>query len=92
MNAAIAAYGSMQYKSWPMIEPGTFCTESRHSTDLVWRTVIPLLIVQLHLAENMHSSADYTFVQCCIKPLYSSATVRCFVAAQGSTRENIFST
>ena len=46
-----------QYKSthkkysWPRIEPGTSHTKNRHSTTQLFRTLIPMLIIQFHFKQ-----------------------------------------
>ena len=43
-------YAHKKY-TYPRIEPGTFCTESRHSTTELLRIVIPWLTIPLYLKQ-----------------------------------------
>ena len=52
------------------MEPGTFHTESKHSTIQLLRTVRTVDPTVAFKADIMQSRTELTFIQCCIKPLY----------------------
>ena len=75
INAAIAAFGSIHIKTiqvWTRIEPGTLCTESRHSTVLLRsRPMVLILVIQLYLKQTAYKAAlNKRLFNAALNPLY----------------------